>query len=85
MTNDTSRCFEALRASLDGRLDPALLEDALEYLDHAEWGLALEALADHLHEHGVRITGAERALFEELRRTMHIAEERLAFLDELVE
>ena len=84
MTDFIRSRFEALRASIADRLDVALLDDGLEYASHREWGLALEVLADRLHEHGVAITGAEHAIIEELRRSMCIPQERLAFLDALV-
>lgn len=38
---DVASDIRTLGARFEGRLDASILADALEYLDHNEWGLAL--------------------------------------------
>ena len=80
---DISIEIRALGRRFAGRLDPAILADALEYLDFNEWGLALEVLAEKLSDEGSTVTAAECAKFDELGACLGLPKDRFQFLRDL--
>jgi len=85
VTNEEARdSVRAFGSSFRGRLDDSVLDDDLEYVDFNECVLALDVLASHLFEHGVRITEGERATFRRLLGDIGGDLARVSCLDDLV-
>lgn len=54
------------------RLDPDLIDTALDYIDFNEEGLALEILCDHIIEYNIAITQDEFELIVKLSKEMNL-------------
>lgn len=52
--------------ALGSKLQPETVDDVRDWIDHSEWLLALEVLAEHMIENGDRLTGMEWDAFREL-------------------
>jgi hypothetical protein len=61
----------AVAALFEGRLPPAVILDALEYMQFNETGLALETLCQQLGDFQVPLTGAEYARLCSLAEHMY--------------
>lgn len=61
-----------LGRQLKGRLDPDLVDYALEYIDHSEILLAFEMLCDQISDYDVLITSAEYSQIESLVRDLEV-------------
>ena len=59
--------LRAIALGLAGRLDQALIDDAMEYIGFNELPLAIETLCDHLSDHHVTLRD------EEVRTLMAVA------------
>lgn len=81
--DDINARIRAVGERFVGRLDQAVLDDALEYLDHAEAGPAVEILCAQLHEYGVALSHEELQHLRGLL-TMFGRDEEYAYLAELV-
>lgn len=57
---------------LEGRLEPALIEGALDYIHHNEEPLAFEILCDHISEYDISITLREYELITSLVECMKL-------------
>jgi len=68
----------------EGRLESSLVEQALDYLQYNENGLALEILCEHLFEYDVPLTATECAAAECLAAEMSIECNAIKRLRELV-
>jgi hypothetical protein len=55
----------------EGRLPQEVLLDALEYLQHNEYGLALETVCQQLVEYEVQITKSEYDLLQSMAGIMY--------------
>ena len=66
------------------RLDPSLIEEALDYLQYNEETLAFEILVEHLFEHQVPMSANECATAESLAADMSIECNAVKRLRELV-
>ncbi|MBK4717097.1 MULTISPECIES: MafI family immunity protein [Tenebrionibacter/Tenebrionicola group] len=71
---------------LEGRLDPELIEGALDYIQYNEEPLAFEILCDHISEYDIKITQREYELISQLIEDMKldINEAPFKYLKELV-
>lgn len=67
-----------------GRLDESVLTDDMSYVGYAEYGLALECLAEHLYEYEVAITRQELDMIYNLASIMEQGRDAYAFLESLV-
>jgi len=75
-----------LGRSLEDRLDPELIEGALDYIQYNEEPLAFEILCDHISEYDVAITQNEYELITQLTEEMKfdINEAPFKYLKKLV-
>lgn len=67
-----SEKINQLGKSLEGRLEPALIEGALDYINHNEEPLAFEILCDHISEYDISITLGEYELITSLVECMKL-------------
>jgi len=61
----------AIAALFEGRLPPAVVLDALGYIQFNEPGLALETLCQQLVDYSVTITGTEYARLRSMADSMY--------------
>ncbi len=59
--------------------------NALDLLDHNEWGLALTLICEQLYEYDVRIKGELYNRIEQLGQLMELSPEEWTMLEELIE
>ena len=79
------RCL-AFGEAFRGRLDDAILDDALEYLEFNEGVLALDVLAAHLYENEIQLQSSEVAELQRLLGAFGDGDPaRVRFLWELVQ
>ena len=82
--SDLDARVRAAGAQFDGRLDAAILEDALEYVKFGEARLAVETLCDQLYEYDTLMTQAEYDVVAAVAAETRADPERLEPLRELV-
>ena len=76
--------IKSLEGLFIGRLDRALLRDAIEYVDHNECSLALETLCDYLGDQEVRLTADEYQTLLTLCEKSRIDSRRVLYLNRFV-
>ncbi|MDW8848447.1 MafI family immunity protein [Erwinia sp. MMLR14_017] len=67
-----SEKINQLGKALEDRLNPALVEGALDYIQHNEEPLAFEILCDHISEYDISITSEEYELITSLVEDMRL-------------
>lgn len=75
-----------LGKNLEDRLEPSLIEGALDYIQYNEEPLAFEILCDHISEYDVAITSEEYEKIANLAKEMNldINEAPFKYLKQLV-
>ncbi|WP_294954086.1 MafI family immunity protein [uncultured Gilliamella sp.] len=61
-----NNCIKEFGNSLKDRIDPELIDYALDYINHFENVLAFETLCDHIADFDVKISG------DEYKKVLHI-------------
>jgi hypothetical protein len=81
-----SNIISQLGKEIEGRLDPNLVADALDYIQYNEEPLAFEILCDHISEYDVSITLDEYEKIVHLVKDMNldINEAPFKYLKQLV-
>jgi len=64
--------LSSLLSSMTCQLDPASYELAKEFIEHREYGVALEWLAEAAAKQGIRLSESQQADFDQLARVMGI-------------
>lgn len=67
-----------------GRIEKSIIENALNYIDYNESSLGFEILCEQLYEYDVLITIEEYETIKLLNKKLHISEDIVNSLKELI-
>lgn len=79
---DVNEEIAKLGESLKDRLDPSIIDFALDYINYSESILAFETLCDHIADHGVKISPDEYGKVILIANTLGLAiDSRYTYID----